>query len=478
VHALFHKAIRDSLVPSRKAVVSLQVAHSLQENRTEEPTRLSTQLAILYEAGRDYWRASEHLLASARAALRRSANREAIEICTKGLELISNVAGVNKDERELLLTLAKGTAELGLKGFGAAEVRQTFEKARTLCRRQDATEGLAILHGLWMSYLSQTHLHTCLSLAGEILVITKDDPDNEVRAMGYYTLAITQFQMGDAASAIPNFGRAIELYGTPSIERAVRYSFDTRIMAQMELAIAYQWTGCFAQAEALMQEAIATAKPLNHTPTDAIAAGFASGILVHLEQYGEAQRLAHYTNDLCERHALPHWKYVAQFYEGVALASLGDTTAGLKLMRAAIDGMDQIGSHLSRPTFAGFMADILVRIGTCEEALSLIDGQLKRVAHTGEHYYDSRLLTLKGAALLLLGNNNGEKILLEGIDVARKQQFRFFELIGVMTLSAHLAKTGRHSDARATLQPVYDSFSEDSHTPVLQRARTMLHDLN
>ena len=80
---------------------------------------------------------------------------------------------------------------------------------------------------------------------------------------------------------------------------------------------------------------------------------------------------------------------------------------------------------------------------------------------------------LAGAGTL----SEAETAMQQGIDVARRQNAKSWELRGAMSLARLRRQQGRPQEAVALLAPVYDWFTEGFDTADLQDARTLLDKL-
>jgi adenylate cyclase len=98
---------------------------------------------------------------------------------------------------------------------------------------------------------------------------------------------------------------------------------------------------------------------------------------------------------------------------------------------------------------------------------------------TGQHYWDAELHRLR--AELALGSDpasaRAESSLLEAIDVARRQQARWWELRAATRLSRLWADRGQTARAHALLSDICSWFTEGSDTADLTDARALLERL-
>jgi predicted ATPase len=92
---------------------------------------------------------------------------------------------------------------------------------------------------------------------------------------------------------------------------------------------------------------------------------------------------------------------------------------------------------------------------------------------------EAELHRLRGEALLAGAGtmSETETAMRQGIEVARRQNAKSWELRGAMSLARLLRQQGRPQEAVALLAPVYAWFTEGFDTVDLQAARTLLADL-
>jgi predicted ATPase len=114
-------------------------------------------------------------------------------------------------------------------------------------------------------------------------------------------------------------------------------------------------------------------------------------------------------------------------------------------------------------------------------ALDVIEKAFELAADSGEHWSDSELYRMHGTALVLRdgvnSNAEAETLMRRAIDNARSRSARSFELRAATSLAALLREQGRADEARATLLPVYDWFTEGFDTPDLRDAKALLDEL-
>ncbi len=124
-------------------------------------------------------------------------------------------------------------------------------------------------------------------------------------------------------------------------------------------------------------------------------------------------------------------------------------------------------------------ADAQLAIGKPEAALASVAAGLKAVEKMGGAPLEAELYRLRGEALLAGAGtvSEAEAAIEKGIDVARRQNAKSWELRAAMSLARLRRQQGRPQEAVALLAPILAWFTEGLDTADLQAARTLLADL-
>jgi tetratricopeptide (TPR) repeat protein len=163
------------------------------------------------------------------------------------------------------------------------------------------------------------------------------------------------------------------------------------------------------------------------------------------------------------------------------VAGLGRTEEGLAMLEGAVADWSAMGTR----TFFCFnpclLADVLLRAGRHDEALSLVERTLAAVPGQEDRNHWSELYRLKGDVLRSGGAPPAavEEQLQRSLEIARQQAARSFELRSAMSLArlqALRADQGSREEARRQLAAVYDG-TEGLETPDLVAARELLAQL-
>jgi len=91
------------------------------------------------------------------------------------------------------------------------------------------------------------------------------------------------------------------------------------------------------------------------------------------------------------------------------------------------------------------------------------------------------MLRLKGEIILMHSRSataEAEKCFREAVEVARRQEAKWWELRATVSLSRLLRDTDRQDEARALLAEIYNWFIEGFDLPDLQEAKALLNELS
>ena len=129
------------------------------------------------------------------------------------------------------------------------------------------------------------------------------------------------------------------------------------------------------------------------------------------------------------------------------------------------------------PTFLILAAEGQVKAGRAEAALQTIEQALAICDDTGERWAMAEVLRTKASILLSTGrakSNEIEVILLDSLEIARRQQARCWELRTSCDLARLWQGQGRNREALKLLQSVFDQFTEGFGARDLEDAKELL----
>jgi predicted ATPase len=482
-HELIRQAVVSGISLPRRQRFHLDVADAIERIYSKSVEDYAEELSHhLWQAGAaaESNRTVQYLAVAARQAMTRSANLEAIAHLTKGLELLQGASRTPENlQQELMLQASLGMALIFAKGYSAPDVQRAYERAHELCQQLGSPPQLSpVLWGLWAYYLVRSQFKNSTDIGQQLLNLAEHQNDTDLLLEAHASHSMSIFYMGDFASARVHCERALEIY---DIEKhrghAHVYGQDPAVGSLTFLAWTLWIQGYPDQALAKCAELLKHARQLGHSHTLAYALACSATLHQFCRNVETAKQLAEEGIAFSSTHGFPIWSLAANYTLGWALGQSNDLEASVALLRGATDAWRTLGAQSTRPHQLGLLADALGRSGRAEEGLTVLDLALAEVRTTNEEYYEAELHRLRGELLLhqsQRGEEGAEAAFLQGLDVARRQGARSWELRSASSLfRLKLARRG-DSKARSSLAKVYGSFTEGFETPDLRDARALL----
>ncbi|HWN98258.1 MAG TPA: protein kinase [Blastocatellia bacterium] len=481
VHVLYQNALYASLRPTRRVQLSRTVAEALLGCYGKQSTAVAWELAFLFEAARDWSRASDFYLVAANNASEVFALQEAGALAQRGLDMLRRLAETTEcATQELKLQTMLGQSLMVAKGYALPEVERAFIRARELSVQLNelpqlfrAQFSLAIVYVVRAAYQrSLDHGEQCLRLAEEC--------GNQTMLMqSHWVIALGQCYMGRFAAARDHFEQTIAIHDTAGINSAA--SMYGAVLSRAHLARILLYLGYPDQSRQVMNVAIVKAERLR-VP---VAAANTLALAAYLEAFhrnGQAAlELAAATARHADEHGLPYYAAVATLTRGWALAMLGQEEEGIGLIRQGLAGSLAIGTRQQHGYFLGLLGEALNHAGWVESGLETLREALEVAQQTNEPFYEAELNRLKGDALVTAGIasfSEAESCFHRAIEIARQQQAKSFELRAVMSLARLWKQQGKCEDARLLLADIYSWFTEGFDTADMKDARDLLHEVN
>jgi predicted ATPase len=164
-------------------------------------------------------------------------------------------------------------------------------------------------------------------------------------------------------------------------------------------------------------------------------------------------------------------------FRGWCLTALGQED-GTALVKRSLAAFRATGSSLWVPFFLTLLADAYGKAARPKEGLACLDEAACLVEVTNERATDAEIHRVRGELLTLLQDIPAATAALRtGVEVARRQQVRLFELRAAASLARLWRDQGKRFEARDLLASICGWFTEGFDTPVLREARALLEEL-
>jgi predicted ATPase len=480
-HAIVQDAAYGMLSRRKRQQLHSRIADALENSFPymieAQPELLAHHLA---QAG-SIERAIDYLRKAGQRAIERSANAEAIGHLTGALGLLQSLP--NSPERKqtrLDLKVMMAQALIASHGYAAPSTRRILLQAKELIDESTCpSQKFSVLYGIWACQYVGGEVDKQRDVALEFLAAAERTDDTAVRCVAHRILGTTYVTMGRFASGLHHLKQARALYD-PEHHADYRHQYgqDIGAAALCYLSWALWHLGHFDQASEAATEAMKLAEKLSHPHTLVYTICHARAFMdLFRGRCEDTQSYANLMVSICNESGFSHWKNFGRILDGWAAVCGGDVDRGTDVLRNAVAGWQKGGARLWMPMFMILEAEAHVKAGRAEAALQAVGQALAIGEHTGECWALAEALRTKARILLSTGRakrDEIEAILLDSLEIARRQQARCWELRTSCDLARLWQDQGRNREALKLLQSVCDRFEESSDVADLGNARALV----
>ncbi|WP_434416910.1 TOMM system kinase/cyclase fusion protein [Nannocystis pusilla] len=480
-HALIQEAALGSLLRPRRQYLHQQATRAILGHFPELAELQPELLAHHFVEAGDCERAIEWLEKAGQKAVQRSANTDAVSHYSRAIALLRDrPEGDARDRKELALQLALGAPLMSIRGYAAPEVHDTYARARELCRRAgDDAQLFPSVLGLWQFYMVGGAAEISANL-GRQLVAQAETTDNRTMLMlAYRALGTSQMLLGEIAGCRELTEKGLALYDIREHGKlALRYGQDPGVTNGLYLGWVLWFLGYPDQAVARAREALALAHEIEHPLSIAFAMNYLATIHNYRGEFAAARDLADRAERVATEHKLQLWLAMCQIQRGWAQLGVGEREAGAAELAEGVAKWTRTGAKAGISFFQAAAIWGLWRAGRHDEAMRKVDEVEEFMRRSGERFFEAEVLRLRGELLLSTGMTSGtrtaEDCFRRGLEVARRQQARAWELRLALSQARLLVLRGSPGEARELVTGVYEWFTEGLETADLREARALL----
>lgn len=481
-HALTQEVAYRSLLSERRALLHGRAGAALEELFASHLEDHLASLARHFRLSTETAKAIHYLRLAGEQASRRSANPEALQLLGAARELIAKEPPApERAKRELEIVIDVSAVLIASKGYAAPELEAEFAHMFRLCEQiQDPLLLFFVRVQAWaFASVRGEHVPRAVELSRDLMAMADELAHPMLQTWAHVVCGNTDYHLGRMASAREHLEQGLALYD-PQAEQASGAFQDPGVLAGAYMAPTLWFLGYPDRALAAGRAAIQLARDKQDPFGEAHATFFTASVL---QLRGEAEatlRLCDDTIALSTEHGFPIWLGQGQMWRGWALCALGDTQGGIDQLAAGIATYAGTGAGLGITYWAGLRAETCLMAGKVDEALAAASEVAQLVARGGEGIYEAELYRLVGEATVRrnpAARAEASAAFRKGIEVARQQGTKSWELRAVTSLARLLDAEGRRDDASAMLRETLAWFSEGSDTADLKRARTLLREL-
>jgi tetratricopeptide (TPR) repeat protein len=476
-HALIQDAAYQSLLKRTRQQYHQQVAKLLEDRF---PGVVSTQPELVAHHYTEancpaqaiaYWHKADAAAAS------KSANLEAVEQFHRGLALVEALSEMReRAERELDLQMALGPALYATKLGSHPDLGRAYARAWELCQQLgDHPRGFTALRGLYLYHLNLLEMEKAQHFAEEALRVAErlDDAARLVGARG--SLGVSLYWQGKLEPALAHVRGGFELF-EPNMRLPDWPGAHPGVLCQFLLALISWMLGYPDRSLDELTASVGSAETLGHPLSFAITLYYAAFVHIFRHEPSAAADYAGRAFRICEEQRIAQYHALALCANGWTLGVSGESEKGLTQIAEAVDSY---GLGAQQHILLALQADAQLASGKPEEALASVAAGLTAVEKAGGAPLEAELWRLRGEALLAGAGtvSEAETAIEQGIDVARRQNAKSWELRGAMSLARLRRQQGRPQEAAALLAPIYAWFTEGFDTADLKEAKTLLDKL-
>jgi predicted ATPase len=486
-HHKIQEAVYSGIPLRRRQHLHTRIGQAMETIYAPDVEGLAGELAFHFDQARQVdktltEKAVHYLRLAGERAVRMSANEEANAHLTKALALLQSLPDASeRASQELELQISLGPSLMAIKGYGAAEVKQTYDRALELYQGLDEPpQQIAVLRGLWAFYLLRAEYRQAQDLAQQLLTLAQRPQHSALLMDAHGVVGMTSFYIGELPAAHEHLKHGIALYN-PQEHHSLTFVYgqDPGVACLNHSAWALWFRGYPDQALQRSQDAVTLAQELSHPFSLAFALAFSARVHIYRRDAQAAQEISEAAIALCTEQGFPFWLAMASILQGWALAEQGQEQAGIAQMRHGLKVWRATGAALAETSYLALMAQVYGEAGQAEEGLRLLAEAFAAVEQRDERYFEAELHRIQGDLLLSrpAAETEAEACFLRATQVAHQQQAKSWELRAATSLARLWQKQGRQEEARRVLDPVYGWFTEGFDTLDLIGARSLLQSL-
>jgi class 3 adenylate cyclase/tetratricopeptide (TPR) repeat protein len=483
-HALTQEVAYNSILIERRKQLHEDVGRAIEELYAPSLEDHFADLAHHYSRSANQPKAVKYLSLAGAQAMARGALHQAVRNLESALALLKPFPeGQSRDQMELQILTALGTAYIAVRGYAAPQVGPIFHRARQLCERIGGPqERFAAVWGNFAWRIVRGEMDLSLELANEAIDHAKklDDPGVWMEAL--FLMGVTLYYRGDFIGAQQQYETALERYDDDH-ERtrmwALRVGEHAGVTHRCYLALTLWHLGLANQALKLNREMLALARSIDHPFSLAYALHHTSWLFQYMRLPEDALAASREQMRFAADQGFPLFRATGLIYEagssllhGQAAQSLPGLVEGLNTYRAT-------GAALALPYYLGLIGSALIDSGPPRDAGAALNKALSIAEESRDLCHIAELYRLKGElAARHNGINVAEANFHRSIDIAQKQRSKALELRATTSLARLYKQTARRRDGLERLRAVLASFTEGLATPDLTDGRALVVQLD
>jgi tetratricopeptide (TPR) repeat protein len=478
-HALTQEVVYKSLLSERRQILHERAGEAIEALFVGRLEDHLVELAHHYEHSRNGRKAVEYLGRAGNKMGQQGAHSEAVGYLSRAVELLKQLSDAgDRARQELDLETALGRSLIVVRGWPAPEREPVLVRAQELSERLgENTELIEALLALTFFRLYRRETNQALELAQRALALAEQAKAQATIAAAHCLLGILRYGKGEFEAARGHLERADVFFGTGPYR-----DFDEALYARMAMGglVAALLVLGYPEAALGKSDEMLTAARRQSDPysiADALSLDASSRLFIVRAEDAIVNR-AHELHSIAADHGMPFYLARANFLGGWVMAAAGRPSEGIAQMRRVIADPKASGSAIAG--MITVLAYACGKYGRPQEGLVAVAEGLTQADLIGDTATVAELHRLKGELLLIQdpdSEEEAERHFRMGINIARGQGARLFELRATVSLARLMANQGRCDEAHAMLTDIYNWFTEGFDTADLKEAKALLVEL-
>jgi class 3 adenylate cyclase/predicted ATPase len=491
-HALVQDAAYGTLLREPRRALHARIADifesqfaDIAETQPELVARHCTEAGLIEKAAGLWGKAGQRSLA-------RSALVEAAEQLTRALAQLTTLPATPALRRETIsLQVAFATVLFHVKGYTAPETIAALERADAMIERaealgerpedEDALLRFSVLYGQWTGNFSGGNVERAAEIAKQFLAIAKKQARSAPLLLAHRITGASLAILGELQPAKLHLDEAVALYVAAEHKSlATRFGQDIGVAALGYRSYVLFRLGYPEGALKDAEDALKFAREIGQTGTLLYALHFAGLIELLCGRFEMAEARADEQLELSERYGLSYWKLLALRLRGWVFSVTGRGDDAVKLISSSSSGLANSRTTLFAQISLVWLARAQAACGRVVEAQNTISQALDSVNKTNKRWDEAEIHRTAGeiASLQLhCDYEAAEWHFRRGLDIARQQGAKLYELRAAVNLARIWRDQGRQDEARSLLAPIFGWFNEGFQLPDLMVAKALLDEL-
>jgi len=480
-HALVQDTAYGTLLRGPRQALHGRIAAAIE---TQMPDRIEREPELLAyhlsEAGQRE-RAAPQWRKAGEKAVRRAANREAIEHFRRALAPIETLPeGEARWREELAIVSQLALPLMNVYGWSSAEVGETVERAAAVGRKMPSSRELApAVANLWIFNTACGRMDRAEEISRDLFRIARELGDEEVLLQAHHSAWATEFILGRLREAAEHVDAGAALYDEQrhAHHRHLYLGHDPRTCGMNFGAVAHTAFGSLDRGLGLVRDAMTLGRRIDHVASRTNTLWRGCEVFMMRRDIPAVLETATELVELATAHGIPIARANGLLYLGWARMRMGDVAEGTARLSEGRSTHAAVGFRLHGTLSYGFYAECLSAAGRHLEGLDALRQAQNYVEETKERSYVSWLHRLRATLALRAFGSDAPQVeaeLRQAIESARQQGTKFWELEAAADLARLWGERGRRGEAGDLLRPLYDWFSEGLDTPPLRDAKGVL----